>query len=207
VARFTQAISEGDGISLVPFLAGDLESLARAADASRAEAVAVESVADVERVRAVSGLPVLLRRRVRTGADLAAAERAGADAIVLGLADFDEDEDEDELEALHASALSRELDCAIEVDDDEELTRALERVDPDIFAISNASDDEDEAFERTLDVLPDVPAGKLVISESRRIVREQVLALERAGVDAILVADVAPGGDFAAALAGLIGGE
>jgi indole-3-glycerol phosphate synthase len=205
VARFTQAISEGDGISLVPFLAGDLESLARAADASRAEAVAVESVADVERVRAVSGLPVLLRRRVRTGADLAAAERAGADAIVLGLADFDEDEDE--LEALHASALSRELDCAIEVDDDEELTRALERVDPDIFAISNASDDEDEAFERTLDVLPDVPAGKLVISESRRIVREQVLALERAGVDAILVADVAPGGDFAAALAGLIGGE
>jgi indole-3-glycerol phosphate synthase len=203
VARFTQAISEGDGISLVPFLSGDVESLARAADESGAEAVAVASVADVERVRAVSGLPVLLRRRIRSLNELAEAESAGTDAIILGLADFDEEEDE--IEALHAEALARELDCAIEVDDEEGLEDALERLEPDIFAIANATDDDGEAFERTLDVLPDVPAGKLVISESRRIVREQLLALERAGVDAVLVADLAVGGDFRAALAALVG--
>jgi indole-3-glycerol phosphate synthase len=203
VARFTQAISEGDGISLVPFLSGDVESLARAADESGAEAVAVASVADVERVRAVSGLPVLLRRRIRSLNELAEAESAGTDAIILGLADFDEEDDE--IEALHAEALARELDCAIEVDDEEGLEDALERLEPDIFAIANATDDDGEAFERTLDVLPDVPAGKLVISESRRIVREQLLALERAGVDAVLVADLAVGGDFRAALAALVG--
>jgi indole-3-glycerol phosphate synthase len=203
VARFTQAISEGDGISLVPFLSGDVESLARAADESGAEAVAVASVTDVERVRAVSGLPVLLRSRVRTLKELDDAESAGADAIILGLVDFDEDEDE--LETLHSEALARELDCAIEVDDEEGLEDALERLEPDIFAIANATDDDGEAFERTLDVLPDVPAGKLVISESRRIVREQLLALERAGVDAVLVSDLAVGGDFRAALAALVG--
>ena len=205
MARFTQAISEGDGISLVPFLSGDVESLAQAADESGAEAIAVASVADVERARAVSGLPVLLRRRIRSVAELDEAERAGADAIILGLADFDEEEDD--LERLHAEAYSRELDCAIEVDDEEGLEIALERLEPDIFAIANASDDDGEAFERTLDVLPDVPAGKLVISESRRIVREQLLALERAGVDAILVAEIAVGGDFRAGLAELVGGE
>ena len=52
-----------------------------------------------------------------------------------------------------------------------------------------------------------MPAGKLVISQSRVREREQVVALERAGVDAILVeADflrVAP--DFASALAELTG--
>jgi indole-3-glycerol phosphate synthase len=205
VARFTQAISEGDGISLIPCLSGDVEALARAADESEAEAVAVQTVAEVERVRAVSGLPVLLRRRIRRRADLADAEQAGADAVVLGLRDFDEDDDE--LEAFHGQALELELDCAIEVDDEEELGRALERVDPDIIAIANERDDQKEAFERTLDVLPDVPAGKLVIAESRAIVREQVIALERAGVDAILIADVALGGDFAAALAELVGGD
>jgi indole-3-glycerol phosphate synthase len=204
MARFAQAISEGDGISLVPFLAGDVETMARAADEGGAEAVALGSVSDVERVRAVSGLPVLLRRRIRNMAELLEAAQAGADAVVLGIADFDEDE---QLEMLHAEAFARELDCAIEVDDEEGLEIALERLEPDIFAIANASDDGGEAFERTLDLLPDVPAGKLVISESRRIVREQLLALERAGVDAVLVADVAVGGDFRAALTALVGGE
>ncbi len=205
MARFAQAISEGDGISLVPFLAGDVETLAQAADESGAEAIAVESVSDVERVRVVSGLPVLLRRRIWNEDDLRAAEQAGADAVVIGVADFEEEDER--LEALHAEALARELDCAVEVDDDEELAVALERVDPDIFAIANATDGDDRAFERTLDVLPDVPAGKLVVSESRRIVREQVVALERAGVDAILVAELAQSPDFAATLTALIGGD
>ncbi len=84
---------------------------------------------------------------------------------------------------------------------------ALERLEPDIFAIANARDDDGEAFERTLDVLPDVPAGKLVVSESRRIVREQLFALERAGVDAVLVAELAGDGDLRAALAELVGND
>lgn len=203
MSRFSQAISEGDGISLVPVLTGDVESLARAAEESGAEAVAVESVADVERVRGVAWLPVLLRRRVRGPGDLSEARAAGADAVVLGFRDHGEDDGV--LEDLHAEAVELGFDCAIDVCDDEELAHALARVDPDIVAISDRSGDHPEAFERTLDVLPDVPAGKLVISESRRILREQVVALERAGVDAILVAEVGSG-DFARSLADLVDG-
>jgi indole-3-glycerol phosphate synthase len=38
-----------------------------------------------------------------------------------------------------------------------------------------------------LDLLPDVPAGKLAIAELGSTTRDEVDALERAGVDAVLV--------------------
>ncbi len=79
---------------------------------------------------------------------------------------------------------------------------------PDIILISERGlEDDEEDLERTLDLLADVPAGKLVISEARVIAREQVIALENAGVDAILVdAEVLKTSpDFAAALAELTG--
>ncbi|HEY7198128.1 MAG TPA: hypothetical protein VH306_13160 [Gaiellaceae bacterium] len=205
MSRFSQAISEGDGISLIPVLAGDVEGLARDAEGGGAEALAVAAAADVERVRASVGLPVLLCARVRAASDLEAAETVGADAVVL---DFGELEDDDGLlEQLHAEALALGFDCAIDVCDDEQLMHALERVDPDILTISNGQAAQEDAFERTLDLLPDVPAGKLVIAESGPIVREQVLALERAGVDAILATQLAGAGDFAGALADLVGEE
>ena len=39
-----------------------------------------------------------------------------------------------------------------------------------------------------LELLPDVPAGKLAIAQVDVSTREEVLALERAGIDAVLVA-------------------
>ena len=38
-----------------------------------------------------------------------------------------------------------------------------------------------------LELLPDVPAGKLAIAQVEVTTRDEVLALERAGVDAVLV--------------------
>ena len=38
-----------------------------------------------------------------------------------------------------------------------------------------------------LELLPDVPAGKLAIAQVEVATRDEVLALERAGVDAVLV--------------------
>jgi indole-3-glycerol phosphate synthase len=38
-----------------------------------------------------------------------------------------------------------------------------------------------------LELLPDVPAGKLAIAEVDVTSRDEVLALERAGIDAVLV--------------------
>jgi indole-3-glycerol phosphate synthase len=203
VSRFVQAISEGDGISVVPLLSGDIDGLARAAADAGAEAVAVDTPADVVRVREVVTLPVLLHQRIRRLQELEDAHEAGADAVVLV---FGELEGGNLLERLYERSLELGFTCAIAVRDEEELALALERVDPDIVAISCPdAEDEQEELERTLDVLPDVPVGKLVIAEARSLVREQALALERAGVDAILVADVATGQDFARALADLVG--
>ncbi len=206
MSRFTQAISEGDGISVVPVLEGDVAELATAAEAAGAEAIAVPTLANAEATREAVAVPVLVRAPVRSGDDLRRVEEAGIDALVLA---YDELGDEGALlEELHAEALALELDCLLAVRDDEELQLALERLDPDIVLISRPEheDDEDDELERVLDLLPDVPAGKLVVAESGLIARDQALALERAGIDAVLVGSgPATVPDFAARVAELTG--
>jgi indole-3-glycerol phosphate synthase len=194
VSRFRQAISEGDGISVVPMLHGAVEDLARLAEEAGAEAVAVQP-ADVGRVRASTSLAILVR-----GGNPAELTESGADAWIVRFGE--------EADAAVARARELDLDCAVEVRDEEALEEALERIDPDIILISEQGlEDDEEDLERTLDLLADVPAGKLVISEARVIAREQVVALERAGVDAILVGGDAlkTSLDFASALAELTG--
>ena len=186
MSRFSQAISEGDGISVVPALSGDLPALASAAEAAGAEAVAVATARDVERVREAVAVPVLAREQVRERELVSELRVAGADALVLVFGDLAHEGEL--LELLHGQALELDLDCAVEVGDEEELARALERVDPEIVLIAGReSESEEEELERTLDLLPDVPAGKLVIAETQAVGREQIVALERAGVDAVVV--------------------
>jgi indole-3-glycerol phosphate synthase len=203
VRRFSQAISEGDGISVIPLLRGEVGALARAAEQSGAEALAVASVADVGALRPQTELPLLVRAVDPDVKALEAAREAGADACVLvfeGLA-----EEEELLEELVAAAAELGLDCALDVRDEEELARALERLDPEILVLSEREREKGEAdLERTLELLPDVPVGKLVVSESRVTSREQILELERAGVDAVLISGEVPG-DFSAVLAELTG--
>ena len=192
MSRFRQAISEGDGISVIPMLVGDVEALAALAEEAGAEAVAVASD-DVARACAATALPVLAQN-----ADLEAAAAAGADACVL--------RSDDGLPEQHERARELGLDCVVDVRDEEALQEVLEHVDPDIVLLSEHElEDDEEDFERTLDLLADVPAGKLVITDARVIAREQVVALERAGVDAILVSGELLRPDFAATLAELTG--
>ena len=44
-------------------------------------------------------------------------------------------------------------------------------------------------IQRTFDLLADVPAGKVVVSESGIQTREQIEELERVGVDAVLIGE------------------
>ena len=198
MSRFSQAISEGDGISVVPVLEGDVEAPAALAEAAGAEAIMVRAD-DVAGARARSGLPIVAR-----DGDPRAVSADGGDALVLAYETAPED---GELEALYSLARELGLDCPVDVHDEEVLEDVLERVDPDIVLLSERElgADEDD-LERTLDLLADVPAGKLVVADARIVSREQVLALERAGVDAILVRDLAGDPDFAAALEELVRG-
>ncbi len=194
MSRFSEAISEGDGISVIPVLEGDVETLAAIAEEAGAEGVAVR-VADVERVRAHTGLPILVR-----DGDPEAAAGAGADAVVVP---YEVAGDDGRLELLY----ELDLDFAVDVRDEEELEDVLERIDPEIVLISERGvDDEVEDLELTLDLLADVPAGKLVVSEARIVSHEQVLALERAGVDAILVHGLPGDAAFRAALEEIVHG-
>jgi indole-3-glycerol phosphate synthase len=185
--RFSQAISEGDGISVIPRVWGELERLARAAASSGAEALAVDSIADLASLRGMVELPLIVRHTAPEVAALEAARRAGADAVVVHFAPLADEEGL--LEELVGVAWELGLDCALDVRDEGELEQALERLDPEILVLSERDPQQGELeLDRTLDLLADVPAGKLVVSESTVETRDQVLALERAGVDAVLLA-------------------
>jgi indole-3-glycerol phosphate synthase len=205
MGRFSQAISEGDGISIVPVLEGDVGELATLAEEAGAEAVAVQTAAEAELARAQTTLPILVRGSQRES-DMETLPSRGADACIIVFQEVESDDDR--LGSLYALAREAGLDCAVEVRDEEELEEALELVDPEILIISERESTADEEdLERTLDLLSDVPAGKLVVAESPIRSRDQVVALERAGVDAILVGGeflrVSP--DFGSALSELTG--
>jgi indole-3-glycerol phosphate synthase len=206
LSRFRQAISEGDGISVIPLIAGDVAALAAAAERGGAEAIAVATGDDTGRASEATALPILVRPPVVVRDLLRGLVDGGADAVVVA---YDEAADEAALlEDILADAEELDLDCLLGVRDEEELAQALERVDPDIVLISRrdgASDEEE--LERALDLLPDVPAGKLVVAECDVAAREQVVALERAGVDALLVRNLAAmPDDFSRAVEELVGG-
>ena len=182
--RFSHAIAEGDGISVIAAVE-DPDS-ARAAEEQRAEALVVR--VDPGAIRDASSLPILWRADV-------SLERASAVADAYLLVFDALDEDDGRLEELHAQAVELGLECAVEVRDEEELERALERVDPEIFLLSPAERDEDETpLEVVLDLLAAVPAGKLAIADLQLTTRDEVLELERAGCDAVIVhgAEVSP---------------
>lgn len=176
-SRFSHAIAEGDGISVIAAVE-DPDS-ARAAEEQRAEALVVRS--DPAAVRGATSLPILWRAAV----SLEQASTA-ADAVMLV---FDTlDEDDGRLETLHERALELGLDCAVEVRNEEELEQALDRIDPEIFLLSPIEAEGDEtALEVVLDLLAAVPAGKLAIADLPLTTRDEIAELERAGMDAVIV--------------------
>jgi indole-3-glycerol phosphate synthase len=186
--RFSQAISEGDGISIVVPV-GD-PGTARAAEEQGAEALALHDA--VASVREATSLPLLWRPH--NSPDRARA--ADADACVLTLAELAGEDGE--LERAYRSVLDLGLECAVEVRDDEELQTALERVDPEIFLLAAGDGGDESPLQRALDLLQDVPAGKLAIAELPVSGRDEVAELERAGMDAVIV----PGGNVAELVGG-----
>jgi indole-3-glycerol phosphate synthase len=175
--RFSQAIAEGDGISVIAEVS-DPDSARRAA-AQGAEALAVRRL--VDDLRSVTELPILWRE---PGSPSEAA-LAGADAWLIAVKDAGEDGDW--LARQHAEAIELGLDCVVEVRNEEELELALQRLDPEIFSLVAEDEEDQEGLGRALDLLPDIPAGKLAVADVPVTTREQVDELERAGVDAVIV--------------------
>ncbi len=176
--RLSQAISEGDGISLI-VPAADAES-ARTAEAQGAEGVVVDR--ELAGLREATGLPILWRAE----GSPAEALSLGADACLVAAEAIDEDGDR--VERRYSEAIDLGLDCVVEVRDPDELQQALDLLDPQIFLLSpQRGGGREEALEHVLDLLPDLPAGKLAIADVEVTSPEEVEELERAGVDAVIV--------------------
>ena len=146
-----------EGDGISLIVAVDGPEAARRAEADGAEALLVDG--DLDAVRAASALPIL------TSGDAAADAR-----VVRPSEEF---------------ALGDGIELVVRVEDEDELEAALERLDPELFVL--CAHDEDEPLQHVLDLLSDVPAGKLAIADLEGITQVEIDALERAGVDAVLV--------------------
>ena len=158
--RLSHHISDGDGIAIIVCV--DDAAGAREAEDQGAKALAVSSV--IAGIREATTLPLLW---VGRGAP------TEADAVTIRPGD----------DHKHPH-----LEHVVDVRDEEELELALERLDPEIFLLTAGDVDDDvDPLDAVLELLPDVPAGKLAIAQVDVENREEVLALERAGIDAVLV--------------------
>jgi len=144
------------------------------------------SLDDLREARATCALPILRKDFIVDPYQLYESAAAGADAILLIVAALEPKV----LVALYAEARTLDLDVLVEVHDEDELNCALEKVDADVIGINNRDlGDFSVDVERTFELLADIPAGKTVVSESGFHSREQLDALERVGVDGVLVGE------------------
>ena len=143
------------------------------------------SLADLREGRAATELPILRKDFTIDPYQLYEAKVAGADGVLLVVGSLEQPA----LASLYAQAGELDLDALVEIHDDEELERALE-LDCDVIGINNRNlEDFSVDIQRTFDLLADVPAGKVVVSESGIRHRGQIEELEQVGVDAVLVGE------------------
>jgi indole-3-glycerol phosphate synthase len=144
------------------------------------------SLADLDEARTATWLPILRKDFTVDAYQVYEARAAGADAVLLVVGSLDPGQ----LASLANLAWDLDLDALVEIHDEEELERALE-IDADIIGINNRDlEDFSVDIERTFDLIADVPAGKVVVSESGIHDREQIDELEQVGIDAVLIGEV-----------------
>jgi indole-3-glycerol phosphate synthase len=143
------------------------------------------SPAYLVQAREASGLPVLRKDFMIDTYQVFEARAMGADCILLIVAALD-----DVLMAeLEAAALQLGMAVLVEVHDAAELDRALKLSTP-LLGINNRNLRTFETrLETTLDLLPHIPDGRIVITESGVLKPEDVSRMRTAGVNAFLVGE------------------
>lgn len=143
------------------------------------------SLQDLRAAQSASDLPILRKDFTVDPYQVYEAKAYGADAVLLVVGALRPSE----LGSLYGVARGLDLDALVEVHDEEELDAALS-IDAHVIGINNRDlEDFSVDISRTFELLSDVPAGKIVVSESGIVAREQVEELEHVGVDAVLVGE------------------
>ncbi len=136
-------------------------------------------------VRAAVGVPCLRKEFILDRYQLLEARAAGADAVLL----IAEILPGDRLKELHADAIALGLDVLVELHDADQLPRVLDS-GATVVGINNR---DLRSFvtrlDHTLELLPRIPAGVTVVSESGIKTRADMARLRDAGVHAVLVGE------------------
>jgi indole-3-glycerol phosphate synthase len=185
IRPFTESLG-GEEIAFVLRLPAPDPELLELAEDSDAAGLAV-SFDELAATEGRTGLPIVQTDVIVDPYQLYESRAGGADGVVLIAAAFDEEDGE--LERLYTLAVDLGLDVILEVGDEEEIERTLDRLDPDSFLIRNRPERGADTvdFEHTFSLLEEVPAGKVVICQGGVRTRDRVVALQRAGVDAAIL--------------------
>lgn len=135
--------------------------------------------------RAACGLPVIRKDFIVDPYQVVEARAIGADCVLLIAAALDDVQ----MAELHAAALEHGMDVLVEVHDRDELERSLPLENP-LVGINNRDLHSFETrLETTWDLLPHIPRGRLVITESGIHDQRDVAAMREHGVNAFLVGE------------------
>jgi indole-3-glycerol phosphate synthase len=139
----------------------------------------------LKQARASCDLPVLRKDFLVDPYQVYESRAMGADCILLIAACLDDGQ----MAELEAVARSLDMAVLVEVHDRDELGRALELRTP-LVGINNRNLRTFEvSLDTTLGMLPDVPADRLLITESGILGRGDVQKMRSAGVHAFLVGE------------------
>ncbi len=143
----------------------------------------------LQQAREASGLPVLRKDFMIDPYQVTEARAMGADAILLIVAALDDQQ----MAELHAEALALGMDVLVEVHNAQELQRALQLGDGEGRVLLGINNRNLRTFETrlqtTLDLLPQVPASRLVVTESGIAGPDDVALMRKQNVNAFLVGE------------------
>ncbi len=143
------------------------------------------SAAFLQQARAACALPVLRKDFMVDEYQVVEARALGADCILLIVACLDDARMAD----LEACAHALNMGVLVEVHDGAELARAL-RLKTSLLGINNRNLKTFEVrLETTLGLMAQVPADRLLVTESGILNRADVLRMRSAGVNAFLVGE------------------
>jgi len=135
--------------------------------------------------RAACALPALRKEFIVDEYQIAESRALGADAILLIVAALDDAK----LASLEAAALDYGMDVLVEVHDATELERAL-RLRTPLLGINNRNlRNFSVTLDTTFNLLPRIPADKLVVTESGIATSRDVALMRGKGVHAFLVGE------------------